>query len=275
MFVDGQDVTAGAHATATYVDFEPTTPFEVGQHNVRVRVEDRAGNASSAEWSFTVSPRRRYVHRFDDDVAPGTILSPGNTVGFRLDGTPSGHAVAMIAGVDRDVPLTEVRPGVYEGSFTVMNGQSATEAPVTARFTAPDGVTVEATLPQGLSVAAGPPPAPNITSPADGAQLADNGRIEGTALPNSIVRVKLDYDARLRGGSLPVTGSAGSREVVANGDGHWAVDNLIASQGGFLDSPNTQITVSAVAIDPNGGRSEASTLSLQGGKVYAHRRGQD
>jgi hypothetical protein len=38
---------------------------------------------------------------------------------------------------------------------------------------------------------------------------------------------------------------------------------------------NTQYTVTAVNVDANGDSSAASTISVEGGQVYAHRRGQE
>ncbi len=52
-------------------------------------------------------------------VEPVERLTPGAELVFTVEGTPRGQASVRIPGVNRNVPLKEVRRGVYEGSYTV------------------------------------------------------------------------------------------------------------------------------------------------------------
>lgn len=52
-------------------------------------------------------------------MRPMGRLAPGRELRFRLVGSPGGDAWLDIPGVIRGVDLAEVRPGVYEGTYTV------------------------------------------------------------------------------------------------------------------------------------------------------------
>jgi hypothetical protein len=52
-------------------------------------------------------------------MRPMGRIEPGRELRFRLVGTPGGDAFLDIPGVIRGVDLAEVRPGVYEGTYTV------------------------------------------------------------------------------------------------------------------------------------------------------------
>lgn len=56
---------------------------------------------------------QRFVVRGANRIVPGRELR------FRLVGAPGAEASVRIPGVVRDVDLTEIRPGVYRGSYTV------------------------------------------------------------------------------------------------------------------------------------------------------------
>ena len=46
-------------------------------------------------------------------------IEPGAELVFRLEGTPNATATFNIRNVARDLPMTEVQSGVYEGRYTV------------------------------------------------------------------------------------------------------------------------------------------------------------
>lgn len=57
------------------------------------------------------------IERFG--VAPLERIEPGADLRFALEGTPGAVVVIDLPGVGNDVALREVRPGVYEGSYTI------------------------------------------------------------------------------------------------------------------------------------------------------------
>lgn len=48
---------------------------------------------------------------------------PGDELGFALRGTPGGTARVVVQGLERPVPLNEVRPGFYEGSHVLRRSE--------------------------------------------------------------------------------------------------------------------------------------------------------
>jgi hypothetical protein len=274
IFLDGQDLTGSAMITGTMVDLKPQADLAPGAHNVRIALVDKAGNGADEDWSFTVTDHR-VVRSFRTDVPAGTIVSAGMPIQFTLEAPAGGTARVTIAGIARDVPLHEREPFTYTGSYVIKPGQNATEAPVIARFVSLAGHETTTLLSAGINVAAGSPESPTITQPGDGAAVTGQLNVAGTAPPDSLVRVKVDYKSTL-GGLLPVGGSAGTFEVAADRDGNWSASALPTDFGElFGGDRDTEFIVTASDVDNNGDESPASTVTVDGGRFYAHRRGQD
>ena len=64
------------------------------------------------------------IERFDLD--PPRSLVPGEALIFRISGTSNGDASVRIDGVRGKVALKEVMYGVYEGAYTIKNGDRLT-----------------------------------------------------------------------------------------------------------------------------------------------------
>ncbi|MDR7545347.1 MAG: copper amine oxidase N-terminal domain-containing protein, partial [Armatimonadota bacterium] len=57
-------------------------------------------------------------------------LGVGGVVTATLEGTPGGTATFDIAGVASGIPMREIRPGVYQGTYTVRAGDNTTAAAI-------------------------------------------------------------------------------------------------------------------------------------------------
>ncbi|MDB5946142.1 MAG: hypothetical protein JWQ33_1168 [Ramlibacter sp.] len=57
------------------------------------------------------------IERFG--ISPLERIEPGADIRFALEGTPGGTVVVDLPGVANDLRLREVRPGFYEGSYTI------------------------------------------------------------------------------------------------------------------------------------------------------------
>lgn len=83
-------------------------------------------------------------------VEPVRDLTPGTELAFRLTATPGSEVTLQIGGATSAVRLNEVRPGVYEGDYTVRTRDRLTaNSLVTARILR-DGREMNATLDQSL-----------------------------------------------------------------------------------------------------------------------------
>jgi hypothetical protein len=275
IYLDGDNVTGSSTVTGSYVNVEPSVPLAPGEHDVKVTVVDSLGNQSTKEWPFTVS-RRRFIDRFETNIQPGEIVNSGTEVLFTMQGPADGDASASILGVARDIPLRQVEPGLYKGSYMVKPGDNAAASPIVGRIKTADGRESTTILSNGISVSAGTPAAPEITTPADGSPVNGDVTVAGMAPPLSTVRVTVGYDTKAAGNLVNLSGTSATREVTADASGNWKIDNLpVGGNPMFADNSNTHYTITAETVDPNGQRSAESTVSVEGGRVYAHRRGQE
>ena len=106
-------------------------------------------------------------------VAPVDKIEPGAELRFMLAGMPGGVASFAIPGVVENVPMREVRPGVYEGSYTIRRLDNlAPSRPIVATLRMGDKV-VNSNLSQGLTTDAKAPVLSNL-SPREGEVVVGN-----------------------------------------------------------------------------------------------------
>ncbi len=106
-------------------------------------------------------------------VAPIDKIEPGADLRFTLNGAPGAAATFDIPGVIDNVPMREVRTGVYEGSYTIRRLDNLSPSrPIVARLRLGDRV-VTAILTQPLMADAKPPVVSNLT-PREGQVVAGN-----------------------------------------------------------------------------------------------------
>jgi hypothetical protein len=104
-------------------------------------------------------------------VAPVDKIEPGAELRFMLAGLPGAAATFGIPGVIDNVPMREVRPGVYEGSYTIRRLDNlAPSRPIVATLRMGDKV-VTSNLSQPLTVDAKAPVLRNL-SPREGEVVA-------------------------------------------------------------------------------------------------------
>lgn len=79
------------------------------------------GSASPAPVTPTpatpTAPSNLVVSSFT--AAPISKIEPGADLSFSLVGTPGATATFMIEGVTKEIPMREVKPGHYEGNYTI------------------------------------------------------------------------------------------------------------------------------------------------------------
>lgn len=266
--VDGQDVTGDAAITPSLFTYKPTNALGSGPHTVAVTVADKAGNTTTDNWAFKVSTSK-IVQSFTTNEPTGRAVGAGQTVVFTLNGQPGGKATASVGSLAKDIPLRETDPGVYVGEYTVKAGDSVQNAPVTARLVTRDATTVTTSLANGLTIAAGPPPAPKILSPSDNDTVDANQAltVRGKAEPGSTVRVTVNYVSKVLGGILPVSGSSGTKDVVADKSGNWtATDLSLKVQSLFGSGRDTVFTITATELDAAGNpASEDASVKVRPG----------
>ena len=259
--LDGQDVTSQATITPAFLNFKPSSDLALGAHTVQITVADKAGNAQTTDWSFTVA-QNDLVQSFTSSVPAGQSVSVGQTIRFTLNAQPGGKASVGLGTIATDIPLAEGSPGVYTGEYTVKAGDSVQGVPASAKYQK-GGKAVTVALASGLTIAAGGPKAPAITSPTEGATAADTLTVEGTAAPGATVRVSINYVSKALGGLFSVNGSAGTKDVTADKDGKWKAEDLsLRTKSLFGQGQDTVFTISAVTVAANGDLSEPATVTV-------------
>lgn len=107
-------------------------------------------------------------------VAPVDKIEPGAELRFLLNGMPGAVATVAIPGVIDNMPMREVQPGVYEGSYTIRRlDVLAPSRPIVATLRMGDKA-VASNLSQPLTTDAKAPVLRNL-SPREGELVAGNG----------------------------------------------------------------------------------------------------
>ena len=168
----------------------------------RIRAVLRRGNQTvAANYNFPPDignvasapppPADLRIERFD--IAAVDRIEPGAELRFTLDGAPGARAVVDLPGIERNVRLREVRPGHYEGNYTLRTSDRLElREPVVARLRAGDRI-VTASLAHPF-VAAGPANVPiQILSHSNNAQVqGSETHVRGRTAPFATVQVRVD-----------------------------------------------------------------------------------
>jgi hypothetical protein len=106
-------------------------------------------------------PQQLRIDRFD--VVPVSRLDPGTELRFSVDGMPDARASIEIPGLARHIPMREVRPGHYVGSYTIRkaDADARPDRGIIAHLRSGDQVvSAQLTAPLLAGRAAGAAPAP-------------------------------------------------------------------------------------------------------------------
>ena len=101
------------------------------------------------------------IERFG--VTPVAKIEPGAELRFNAIGTPGGRALLTIDGVVRDVPMQEIRPGRYEGAYTIRRNDSFPASVVITMALEANGQVSRSRLNQALLVDARAPTIKNLS----------------------------------------------------------------------------------------------------------------
>lgn len=111
------------------------------------------------------------IERFT--VSPVARIEPGAELRFATAGTPGARAAFSIEGVVRDVPMREVRPGRYEGAYTIRRDDNFPPSLNIVSTLEVNGKSTQSKLNQALLVDARPPTIRNL-APKNNELVAGN-----------------------------------------------------------------------------------------------------
>ena len=132
-------------------------------------------------------------------IAPVSQLSPGTELVATLEGIAGAQASFDIGGVANDVPMRELRPGIYEGRYTVRRQDKMTAASSVVATLRSGSQSVRANLSRPLLADNTPPTVVNLT-PRENERVAVgtvyvSGNLEdarGTGVDPQSVRLTLN-----------------------------------------------------------------------------------
>ena len=137
------------------------------------------------------SPAAPRIERFN--MAASERIEPGAELRFTLEGAPGAVAFVDLPGIDRNIRLRELRPGHYEGSYTLRTSDNLNmRGPVVASLRAGDQVATSSL--DRPFVAAGPANIPiRILNHSNNAQVeGSETHVQGRTAPFATVQVRVD-----------------------------------------------------------------------------------
>lgn len=138
LVVDGRDMTANAQISQHEVVWVPNYQLASGSHLARVDAVSLGGTPVRADWGFVLNPGTVSGYNiYSINVGPDRPIQRGEQVLVTMQGVPNGTATFDIGGT-RGIPMREVRPGIYEGTYTVTARDQA-DATVVVHLSDPAG----------------------------------------------------------------------------------------------------------------------------------------
>lgn len=268
ILMDGRDVTADSTITGQFFTYTPRQALSNAKHSVDIMAYDQAGNETRRTWTFDVmAPVQAANPNVPSVVGIKTIqtnaageLKPGDVLDVRIVG-PSGGNATWSLGPIKDQELKEVdSTGAYVGSYRLRSGDDMENARLTATIVMPGGKKFTDTFGKMVKVSSGTPIAPVITSPGPDGAFSGPLVVRGTATPNSLVRIKVDYNSRALG-VLGVKGTVAQQEIKVGPDGKWASTPIELSS--LFGRRDTQYTLTAYTVTPTDERSPITTLRIK------------
>ncbi|MFC1719143.1 FlgD immunoglobulin-like domain containing protein, partial [Candidatus Poribacteria bacterium] len=244
--------------TGTYVVIQGVN---VTNATVTVMLKDLASNSSvDASQSVTIDTEPPEITSVSVSGSPAKI---GGTIGITVVGEPGVPVQFSIAGLVDDVPMTEVQPGVYTGSYAAADDVNVIDAVVTVVLTDSVGnVSVDASQSATIDTQT-----PEITSVIVSGSPAKAGEpIVATVVGETGLSVQFSIAGVVGNIPMPETaeqaGAYTGMYIVANGInvtdavvtvtltdaiGNVSVDT---SQQVTMDTTTPEITSVSVSVDP-------------------------
>src|SRR5438105_7173029 len=121
------------------------------------------------------APANVAINRFN--VRPIDKIEPGTELRFSAEGTPGARASFTIENVAADLPMRELSPGRYEGTYTIKRYDKIYEGmPIVASFDV-NGVVARSNLARGGMLVDARPPTIRNLHPKDGETILATGPV--------------------------------------------------------------------------------------------------
>lgn len=258
--MDGRDVTADATITDNLLVYKPVRDLNVGRHDVEIELRDTVGNLVTKTWSFTVVDRASVITNFRHNAT--STIQAGDEITFTLTGEAGGTATLAL-GTLRTLNMVEGPAGTYTATYVVRRTDNLDGVIATAKLRTKAGETFSTDLTLGSRVTSNQPVgAPTITSHKEGGTVGRTAVFKGSADPNAIVKIKIDFAQRVLG-AIPMSGTIAEIEVEADSKGIWTTREIDLDTG--LGRDNITYTITVVSVQGEGRQSEPTKITLKRG----------
>lgn len=270
--INGQNTDVPAVVVVGGLSAETPRALPAGPVSLRATVADAAGNEAQAISNFTVV----------GNVAGGVTsvahnaraaLRTGEVLVTEMRGDPNGRATFDLVGdnnrvVATNLPMREIEPGRYQGTYTVQGNEATNRLRVVGRFAGANNqpVTNEATTMVSLAAAVTPQAAFSVTAPANQAAVQSPLTVRGRALPGAIVDVAVRADGTkvtrllILENRRPYTQELGTQQVQADANGNWATRAI--ELPAIKDVEDLKFVITATQTDSLNRRSDPITLTV-------------
>lgn len=254
LIVNGVDVSSQTSKTPNFVAYYPYNPLPLRTNiPVEISARDDYGNVVSLKWSFIINPESNSIisSAYHNGQYP---LKAGQKFEVTVFGKNNSTGWVEISGLN-NIALTEVGNGQYAGVYTVNASDQISNAKVTVYLqnqNKSDSLVVEPPITFDVAQGFNAPQIQNIT---DGQQVSFPLTVEGYTKPFATVDIKYNYTTSLFG-ILAIQGSAGSKKISADQQGHFSDTYTSTFNSG------TRHTITVNATDSNGNVSPSTIINV-------------
>lgn len=248
LWIDKQEVTISCLRTPTFVSGRPLTELKNGKVEARFWVKMKDGAPLERRWSFLLK-NEQGISKIAHDATGN--LEEFDTLTVELWGAGGGRAWFELEGFKENIPMKEIAPGHYRGSYLVQPGDSRIQNTLVGYLQKGDRVDkLAADKPVRLFA--------NIfkvkvISPEPGSQINDGAfQVKGRTRPNSevaaVIRVTLNENT-----PPPKTTADegdGQEKGKADAQGFFTINYDVP-----VTLPNMWVIMNIYAIDAEGNRS--------------------
>ena len=267
----GQKIDVPAVVVVGGISGETPRALPPGQVNVSASVVDAAGNVTPVISTFNVMGVNAAAASVTHNAR--AAMRNGDVLVVELRGAANGRSTFDLVGdnnrvVANNIPMREIEPGRYQGTYTVQGTEATAKVRVVGRFTGADNqpVTNEATTQVTLAAVTAQPAALAITTPLKDAKVQSPLTVRGKALPGAIV----DISIRAEGTQVtrllifesrrPYTQELGTQQVQADVNGNWATRAIELPAA--KDVEDLKYTISVTQTDTLNRKSPPVTVTV-------------
>jgi hypothetical protein len=243
--VNGADVTQAVIRSGAFIMYTPSRPLPEGLNRVEMAFRDINGVQKFISWSFRV--RTKQLIKTVEHDAEGQQVE-ADIINVTMKAEPDLKAWFNIDGVNGNIQMEEIRPGVYSGSYQVAKGDYILNGKLTAHLVCTDGCKVQKSADKPVTIDTRFFTC-KILTPLQGEKVGRNIKVTGRTTPNTEVFILSQIGMSLIGGASPV-GSPAIVKVFSDDRGYFSYDYYFPITLGGLKA-----VIKAYAIDDQGVKS--------------------